>query len=165
MSKFSEYSTASGGGVGSVVQIQQRTYQNNSAHLSTGTSTRTSTDVYVDITPTKAGNTILIECYAMMTYQTNGSLCWLLHRSGDGVTDGYVVDTTSNYNTKYYYGWTYYNPSGWDSNSAFFADTTHNTTQELRYRLYHRNWSGSSTNYTSHQGMPVSMTAIEIETE
>lgn len=164
MATLSTYKTgAAATQVGDIIQITHNSYINNSAHIRpTGTSL-TSTGATGTITPTKAGNVLVIECTLEMSYGYNSHpLVVALYRSGAGVTNGYIVDADSSHPN--YYGWCYMAGDDWGSNHMMWRDTTHNTTQELTYTLYNRRWSGSTNSYTSHQGHPIHFQITEIET-
>lgn len=161
-------STYRGGGAttsvaGAVVQIQSTVYVNRSAHIQTTSTSLTDTGLNVSITPTSATNEILIEVCGNMTYgRGGGATIWALYRSGDGVTNGYIVNVTQSY--PYYYGYLYRTGDAWDAQTSVFKDTTYNTTQALTYTLYNRQWSATSAGYTSHQGAPITMKLTEITT-
>lgn len=166
MASLSTYKTNSGGTsiqTGDVIQITTNSYINNSAHVQpTGTSL-TSTGATGTITPTKAGNLLLVECTLEMSYGYDSHpLVVALYRSGNGVTDGYIVNVNQSYPN--YYGWCYIRGQDWGSNHIMWRDTTHNTTQELTYTLYHRRWSGSTNSFSAHRGHPIHFQITEIET-
>lgn len=149
---------------GEVVQMQTATYVNRGGHIYTNSTSFTSTGISVSITPKYTNSTILVSAMSGMGYGRNGnSLIWLLHRSGAGVTDGYIVTKTQNYSTDYYHGWIYVSASEWQTLYAEHLDTTYNTTQQLTYRLDHAQWTAGSNSYTAHRGHPVIMKAIEIK--
>jgi hypothetical protein len=148
---------------GVVVQMQTATYVNRSAHIQTTSTTFASTGVSVSITPKYTDSTIFVSAMSGMGYGRNGnSLMWALHRSGDGVTDGYIITKTASYSTDYYHGWIYVTASEWQTLYAEHLDTTYNTTQQLTYRLDHAQWTAGTASYTAHRGHPVTMKAIEI---
>ena len=165
MASLSTYKTNSGTStqIGDVIQITTNSYINNSAHVRpTGTSL-TSTGATGTITPTKAGNVLVIECTLEMCYgYASHPLVVALYRSGAGVSDGYVVNVNQSYPN--WYGWCYIAGDDWGSNHMMWRDTTHNTTDELTYTLYNRRMSGSTNSYTSHQGHPIHFQITEIET-
>jgi hypothetical protein len=149
---------------GEIVQMRITQFVNRSAHIYTNSTTFTSTGVSVSITPKYANSTILVSAMSGMGYgRSGGRLLWALHRSGAGVTDGYIINKTTSYSTDYYHSWIYADASSWQTLYAEHLDTTHNTTQQLTYRLDHAQWSSTSHSYTAHQGHPVLMKAIEIK--
>ena len=166
MASLSTYKTNSGGTstqTGDVAQIYFSSSIDNINHLQPTGTTLTSTNVSANITPTKAGNVLVIECTLEMSYgYASHPLVLALYRSGTGVTDGYVVNVNQSYPN--WYGWCYIAGDDWGSNHTMWRDTTHNTTDELTYTLYHRRMSGSTNSYTSHQGHPIHFQITEIET-
>jgi len=148
---------------GQIVQMEANTFVNRSAHIDTTSTTLASTGCSVSITPKYTDSTIFVSAMSGMGYGRNGnSLLWALHRSGAGVTDGYIVTKTTSYATDYYHGWIYVTASEWQTLYAEYLDTTYNTTQQLTYRLDHAQWTAGSSSYTAHYGHPVTMKAIEI---
>lgn len=146
---------------GAPIQIQHTLYVNRSAHVGISSTSLSTTGLSATITPTSATNEIIIETTGNMTYgRGTGATMWALYRSGAGVTDGYIVNVTQSY--PYYYGYLYRNGDAWDAQTSVFKDTTYNTTQEITYTLYHRQWTATTTGYTSHQGAPINMKLTEI---
>ena len=165
MALLSTYRGGGGGGTtvdsGAPIQIQSTTYVNRSAHIGTSTTSLASTGLSLSITPTSATNEIIIEVTGNMTYGRGaGATKWALYRSGTGVTDGYIVSSTTSY--PYYYGFLYRTGDAWDAQTSMFKDTTYDTTSALTYTLYHHQQNATSAGYTSHQGAPINMKLTEI---
>lgn len=156
---------ASSVGVGNMVQQVRKKCIDTSAHTSTTSTSMASTGFDASITPTNSSNNILVEMQSNMAYGQSQIMYWGLYRSGTGVTDGYLIDYKGNYTSgNYVYSWIYNSTQNWMPITAHFLDTTHSTTDELTYTLYHRKNSGSGTAYTSHREMEFHITLTEIQT-
>jgi len=163
LSTYRSGGSSSGASTGRVVQRQVYNYENGSSHVSIASTSLTATSIAVNITPTSSTNDIIIEVTSNMCYGRSANpLEWALYRSGDDVTNGYVVNVTSSY--PYYYGFLYRSGDVWSTQTASYKDTSHDSSAQLTYTLYHRWTTSGSTNYTMHQGQNVVITATEITT-
>jgi hypothetical protein len=130
------------------------------SHLSVASTGEIAAPLTASITPKYATSKIRVESWSTMQYGASASpMCLLLYRDIGGA--GYnVLTPLTGAASRYTYGWSYIQ-SNWNSAVHTYIDTP-NTTSTVTYRVNYRNWSGSGTNYFTHQYMEYGWTLTEI---
>lgn len=171
MALLSNYiSGGSGGGAsggapsGKIVQMVTSEYVNNSAHITTTSSTtKVNSGLSATITPRDSSNNILVELIATMYRSGSNGMMTQLYRSGTGLTAGYLIDYTTNYNTDYYHGWSYVSGQDWGGMKNTWTDTDISaSTGAITYTIYF-NATNSVNVYLAHQGHQIYLKLTEFE--
>lgn len=153
-----------GASSGKIIQMVTSEHVNNSAHITTTSSTtKVDSGLSATITPRNYSNNILVELIATMYRSGNNAMMTQLYRSGTGLTAGYLIDYTQNYNTDYYYSWSYVSGQDWGGMKNTWIDTDiSSATGAITYAVYFN--ATSTTNvYLAHQGHQIYLKLTEFE--
>ena len=151
-------------------QILQHKYSkipvnNSSQYLITSSTSFLTPGFSVLITPSNANNKIIIQFNTPMSYGRSGSKLTTRLKRTIGYTVDYPViasyDNASS--TPYSYGWSYTSRDYWQPEEYWHVDTTHNTTNEIKYEIQYAERVNSSAAYLGHQYMPIWLSATEIK--
>lgn len=171
MALLSNYiSGGSGGGAsggapsGKIVQMVTNEHVNNSAHItSTSSTTKVNSGLSATITPRNYSNNILVEFVSTMYKSGSNAMMTQLYRSGAGLTAGYVIDYTQNFNTDYYYSWSYVSGADWGGMKNTWVDTdVSSATGAITYAVYFNATTGNNV-YLAHQGHQIYLKLTEFK--